>query len=141
MIQEWQPLMMAAMEAKIDSHYDQLMASNFTPMQDRILTLDIGRNTGKTSLMAEKCQTNDLIIVLYGNMFDRINRIIRRREHTQDCRISPVMCTVRSAESKLRGFRVNRIWIDDASIVEHHATYDMYPLLYMLDPKQIILLG
>jgi hypothetical protein len=96
--------------------------------------INIGRQTGKTSYIANNCTKNDLVILVDNHLVKQFNAF--PQVHTRDINVI-------SAGSKIFPDIVpGRIFIDEPSYVfRKMPLYDIIDRFYKSDNCQIIMLG
>lgn len=118
---------------KAQSRYSGMLSNNsyleVFAREFQTITVDPGRQTGKTLAMSLLAEPNDLIVVRSMTQKDSF---IRDYLHG---RFEPQVVTVSEVALKLKSF--NRVWIDDAKHVDMGKIYQTMCGVC----KQFILLG
>lgn len=95
--------------------------------------LGYGRCTGKTTAIADRASSSDLVIVCNGGMVGNFNKIQR---------FNPVVAPLDYLISRkciLAGKKIDRIWVDDASYAIDPSS--IMDIAISTRAKQIILIG
>ena len=132
------PLVYTAAQVRIESHWEEIKNAGpaLLSCDQRTLKLPMGRRAGRTSLIHANYRYGDAVITLSPNSVREMERTLR----TKGCD-KPIVFARLTAAWGCRGIRIERLWIDDADLIDQLWGSDIESQLPVLDAKQIIILG